>query len=180
VTNHFRPSSDPGEVVQQIARYQPRLRAFIRCLVVRAADVDDLLQEVNIVLWEKANQFEAGTNFWAWASQIARYKVLNRIRSYGRERLVFDDAFLTELAEAAERRSERLEERLAALGECLQKLPPAQRRLLDLRYADDKSLGDIADEFNRPEGSLRQTLYRIRGALLTCIELKLAENSPPA
>ncbi|MEZ6040006.1 MAG: hypothetical protein R3C20_05840 [Planctomycetaceae bacterium] len=41
-------------LVQEIARCQPRLRAFMRCLLVRQGDVDDLLQEVNAVLWEKA------------------------------------------------------------------------------------------------------------------------------
>lgn len=41
-------------LVQEIARCQPRLRAFARCLRVRQSDVDDVLQEVNAVLWEKS------------------------------------------------------------------------------------------------------------------------------
>ncbi|MEZ5948397.1 MAG: sigma-70 family RNA polymerase sigma factor [Planctomycetaceae bacterium] len=77
-------------LVQEIARCQPRLRAFVRCLLVRQCDVDDLLQEVNAVLWEKAEEFQPGTDFWAWASQIARFKALNLIRKHARERLVFD------------------------------------------------------------------------------------------
>lgn len=168
------PSVQAGAVVQLIARHQPRIRAFIRCLLVRSEDVDDLLQEVNLVLWEKAGEFRPGTDFWAWASQVARFKALNRIRSYSRERLVFDDTFLAELADAAERKSQQpFDERLNALASCLQKLPPAQRHLIDLRYASDKSIEDIAREISRPEGSLRQTLYRIRGTLLACIELRL-------
>ena len=63
-----------NEVVQQIARHQSRLRAFVRCLLVRSSDVDDLLQQVNVVLWEKADEFQPGTDFGAWASQIARFK----------------------------------------------------------------------------------------------------------
>jgi hypothetical protein len=40
-------------VVQEIARHQARLRGLVRCLLVQPSDVDDLLQEVNLVLWEK-------------------------------------------------------------------------------------------------------------------------------
>jgi len=75
----------PNPVVQEIARHQSRLRAFVRCLMVRSSDVDDLLQEINVVLWEKCDEFQPGSDFWAWASQIARFKVLNQVRKYGRD-----------------------------------------------------------------------------------------------
>jgi RNA polymerase sigma-70 factor (ECF subfamily) len=58
-------------IVQKIARCQTRRRAFVRCLLVRSDDVDDVLQDINAVLWEKADEFKPGTDFWAWASQIA-------------------------------------------------------------------------------------------------------------
>ena len=162
------------EIVQEIARHQTRLRAFVRCLLVRSADVDDLVQEINAVLWEKADEFEQGTNFWAWASQIARFKALNKIRKYGRERLVFDDEMLSRIASVAESRLDNLDGRREALGECLNALPPSQRQLIDLRYASGQTIETIADSISRPAGSVRQTLYRIRLALLKCIQSKLA------
>ncbi len=69
-------------VVGEIARYQSRLRAFVRCLLVRPSDVDDILQEINSVLWQKANEFQPGSDFWAWASQIARFEALNHLRTW--------------------------------------------------------------------------------------------------
>ena len=45
-------------IVQEIARCQTRLRAFVRCLFVRSDDVDDVLQDINAVLWEKADEFK--------------------------------------------------------------------------------------------------------------------------
>jgi RNA polymerase sigma-70 factor (ECF subfamily) len=167
-------------VVQEIARHQARLRGFVRCLLVRTSDIDDLLQEVNVVLWEKADEFQPGTDFWAWASQIARFKVLNQVRKYGRERLVFDDAALERMAEIAERKSEALDARREALDHCLKQLPPGQRQLLDLRYASDQSIEKIAETIGRPAGSIRQTLYRVRAALLACIEGQLAPEVKPS
>lgn len=118
----------------------------MRCLFVHAKDVDDVLQGINAALWEKADSFQMGTDSWAWASQIARFEALNQIRKYGRDRLVFDDEIIYRLATIAESRLQSFEDRREALSECL----------------------------TRPQVSIRQTLYRIREALLSCIEGKLA------
>ena len=166
----------PTEMVQLIAQHQSRLRGFVRSLLIRPEDVDDLVQEVNLVLWEKADQFESGTSFWAWASQIARFKVLNRLRSYGREKLVFDESFIAELADVAEDRLTEIEPRRHALDHCLRQLPTTQRRLLDLRYFDGKSIEEVAGETDRPAGSIKQTLYRVRAGLRSCIEERLIQN----
>jgi RNA polymerase sigma-70 factor (ECF subfamily) len=163
-----------NQVVSEIARHQSRLRAFVRCLLVRASDVDDLLQDVNVVLWEKADEFQPGTDFWAWASQIARFKVLNHVRKLERERLVFDAELLNKLADIASLRVRDVDRRREALDHCLKELPPPQRQLIDLRYASGQSVESIAESIGRPAGSIRQTLYRIRRALQACIEGRLA------
>jgi len=165
------PSS--SEIVALIARHQPRLRGLVRCLLIRASDVEDVLQEVNSVLWEKAGEFEAGTDFLAWASQIARFKALNHVRKYSRDRLVFDDKLINELADLAQERLTQIDHRRDALESCLNSLPPPQRQLIDLRYAGGHAIESIAEIIGRPQASIRQTLYRVRQALLTCIESKL-------
>ena len=141
--------------------------------MVRPSEVDDLLQEVNVVLWEKCDEFQPGTDFWAWASQIARFKALNHIRKYSRDRLVFDNALLDELADLACQRLAQIEDRRQALEQCLSQLPPAQRQLIDLRYTGGHAIESIAQIIGRPHASIRQTLYRIRQSLLACIESKL-------
>jgi RNA polymerase sigma-70 factor (ECF subfamily) len=167
-------------VVQEIARHQPRLRGLLRCLLAQANDVDDLLQEVNLVLWEKADQFRPGTDFWAWTSQIARFKALNQARKLGRERLVFDMEVLERLADVASQRLQTPDHRRVALDHCLKQLPPSQRQLVDLRYASGQTIDKIAESIGRPAGSIRQTLYRIRAALLACIEGQLTAESTKA
>ncbi len=166
-------NSNLSEIVGLIARHQSRLRGLVRCLLVRPADVEDVLQEINSVLWEKASEFQAGTDFWAWASQIARFKALNHIRKYSRDRLVFDDQWLNELADLAEERLSQIDHRRDALEGCLNELPPPQRQLIDLRYAGGHAIESIAEIIGRPQASIRQTLYRVRQTLLACIQSKL-------
>jgi RNA polymerase sigma-70 factor (ECF subfamily) len=186
-TSHHRPrtklstqgnSLDPhSEVVGLIAQHQSRLRGFLRALLAGHDDVDDLLQEVNMVLWKKAGDFEIGTDFWAWSSEVARFKVMERMRSYSRDRLVFDESFINELADMAAERAAGFDDERAALRGCMERLPTAQRVLLEMRYSRSLSITCIADEMNRPSGSIRQTLYRIRGLLLDCIESRLETQS---
>jgi RNA polymerase sigma-70 factor (ECF subfamily) len=166
--------SHRNAVVQEIARHQSRLRGFVRCLLVHSSDVDDVLQDINTVLWEKADDFEPGTDFWAWASQIARFKILNQARKYGRERLVFDLSILERIADVLDQRLQTLDERRVALDHCLKQLPPSQRQLIELRYSSSQTIDKIGQSIGRPAGSIRQTLYRIRAALQDCIERQLA------
>ena len=173
-------SEEMGLLVQEIARHQARLRGFVRCLLIRPGDVDDILQEVNAVLWEKASEFQPGSDFWAWASQIARFKVLNHVRKLGRERLVFDDEVLEQLAEIAASKLGPLDQRRSALDHCLQQLPPPQRQLIDLRYTAGQTIELIGESIGRPAGSVRQTLYRIRTALQACIERQMTLGGDPS
>jgi RNA polymerase sigma-70 factor (ECF subfamily) len=166
-------NSNHSEIVSHIARHQPRLRGLVRCLLVRSSDVEDVLQEVNSVLWEKAGDFQPGTDFWAWASQIARFKTLNHIRKYNRDRLVFDDVLLGDIADLAQQKLSQIDHRRDALEGCLNELPPAQRQLIDLRYSGGHAIESIAERIGRPQASIRQTLYRVRQVLLACIESKM-------
>ena len=71
-----QPSQKTGDFVQLMIGCQSRLYAFIMSLVCDPEHAADILQQTNIVMWEKSDQFEPGTNFTAWTFQIARYQVL--------------------------------------------------------------------------------------------------------
>ena len=58
-------------VVQRIATCQDRLFAYILTLVPRRDVARDILQETNLVLWRRREEFVAGTSFVAWASKVA-------------------------------------------------------------------------------------------------------------
>jgi len=166
-------------IVHEIARHQSRIRGLVRCLLVRRDYVEDMLQEVNAVLWEKGGEFKSGTDFWAWASQIVRFKVLNYLRKTKRDFLIFDDQLLEQIADLTLTRLEELEDRRMALERCLQKLPAAQRQLIDLRYSTGESLDQMSVMLKRPVGSIRQTLFRIRAVLQQCIETQLRNEVEP-
>lgn len=164
---------------RELTRHQARLRGLIRCLLFNRQDVEDVWQDTNVLLLRKAADFRPGSDFWAWSSQVARYQVLTHCKKLKRDRLVFSDELLATLATELGDRVAEIDDRRAALDACLTKLPAPQRQLLELRYGPKSSIEEIAVSLERSAGAIRQALFRIREALLACIERRLATEGAP-
>ena len=98
---------ETDEFVTLLTQAQQTLYACILSLLPDRVAANDVLQETNLTLWHKAEDFEPGTNFLAWATRIARYHVLNYRRKRQRDRLVFDEALFAELCDRQAARSRR-------------------------------------------------------------------------
>ena len=164
------------EFIRELTAAQSSLRAYVFSLLPDHTAAQDILQQVNLTLWRKADEFQLGTSFLAWACRAAYFHVLTYRRGMRRDRLVFNDEVFAYLAE---RQGERLAERgsgerAAALRGCLEKLPPNSRRLLESRYAPGGSVKTLAQADGRSVAALSQILYRIRDTLQECIETALA------
>ena len=167
---------DSSQFVCLLTEYQNAIYAYILTLISDRSRARDLLQETNLTLWKKAKDFEEGTNFLAWARKVAYFHVLAFRRKMARDRLVFDDDVLDYLAERQDERADEVSNKTEALRVCLQKLPKAQRELVQARYQPGGSVKDMAENMQRSVGSISQTLYRIRHTLLTCIEKTMAQQ----
>lgn len=166
--------SNTEEFVQLLAGSQNRLHAYIRTLVPRPEEANDVLQETNLVMWRKSSDFVPGTKFGAWACKIAYYQVMAHRRDCGRDRHLFDDDLVGDLAQAAESRTADMEDRQLALRDCLKQLPQQQSELIEQRYQTGSSVEQMAASHGWSPGAVATRLYRIRRVLLNCIHQKLA------
>ena len=108
------PTGDAGseEFVRELTNHQSSMLGYIRSLAPGGSGARDLLQEVNITLWQKRDSFELGTNFKAWAFQTIRYHILNhRRRLVSQGWLVFDDDLIERMSPEFEMEPDGLEER---------------------------------------------------------------------
>lgn len=159
-------------IVGLIARHQPEIHRYVLSLLPNRMLADDVVQETNLVLWRKASEYDPAQAFLPWALTIALYQVKAARRDAGRDRHVFDDSLVEVLAaECLEEHAGDLEH---ALEKCLQELPEKQRQLILARYAPGSSVQDLAAERQQSPTALSLALMRIRKALETCIERKLA------
>jgi RNA polymerase sigma-70 factor, ECF subfamily len=164
------------EFVHLLTAHQEVLRVFVHSLLPNHADIMDLVQEVNMVLWDKRDLFCPGSNFGAWARQIARNKVMNHctmLRKRGWQVLTAE--ILGRLADEAQLpESAEMESRRQALTVCLERLTPENRQLLWARYTSPEEMKLHSTRMGRSHESLRVTLFRLRGWLRECMDHRLS------
>jgi RNA polymerase sigma-70 factor (ECF subfamily) len=174
------PVAAPSEeFIHLFTRHQRRLYLLILAQLGHVADAEEALQETNVVILAKHQQFVPGTNFFAWAAQIAHFEVLKSRQRKRRDRLRFPEAFVDAIAVEAEDHLNDLDLRRQALASCLEKLRESDRDLIRKRYQPGASGKFEAEVLNRPANSVYQSIGRIRRTLLECIRRRLAAESLP-
>ncbi len=153
-----------------LRRHQTQLFGYIYSLVHDLDDADDLFQQASLVLWDKFEEFDRARSFISWACGVARFEVLNFIRSRHRNRLYFCDELNLALIAAQEvHDDERIEERRDALSCCMKKLRERDCALLEACYGRSATVGEVAASSGRSTHSIHNSLRRIRRALFECV-----------
>jgi RNA polymerase sigma-70 factor, ECF subfamily len=164
-------------VAQLLATHQQRLSAFIRQLIPLRSDAEDVLQEVNLFIWQHADEFQPGSNFAAWAYQIARNRVMNFYKKKPVKAVRFSQTVLEQLAAGADIDGDFSPSRLRALEQCLQKLSAKDQTLAVLRYESGATTQSVAERSKRSLKGVYHSLNRIRMTLLDCIQRTLASEA---
>lgn len=137
---------------------------------------EEIVQEVFLRLWDNAEQFDPdrGT-FKAWFMAIARYRVLDELRTRSRRDRVLIAEEIDHLLAITGDPSVDVEEEVwlrecgDALLEALRDLPPEQRRAIVLAYFGGLSHSSIAEHLDKPLGTIKKRirlgLQKLRRAL---------------
>ncbi len=157
--------------------HEEALRGFVRALVVSREQAREVMQEVAAVLWRKFDHLASAEDFRKWAFGIARLEALAAARDHARDRHVFSETLLQELALEAEESADLFEAERSALQRCVEKLPPPQRALVAAAYESGTRIDEVAARLGRTAMAVYKTLHRIRMALLDCTERELAREA---
>lgn len=173
------PMVEPPEqqVILLFVRNQTRIRGFIVSLLGDLAAAEDVLQETFLVVQRKASEFRPGSNFIAWAFQIARFQVMKAQVHHKRENDRFSPETLESLAASAPEQAFD-ENRLTALPGCVAKLAPQARRIVDLFYEHEHRPTEIARILSWTPTAVSVALCRARRFLRTCIEHQVRSGTP--
>jgi len=172
------PAGAPQPSATQIAEFERLfhqcegdLQAFIFALLPHWTDAEDVLQRTRIVLWQKFDHYKDGSNFRAWALQIARFEVSNFRRTQKSDRLCFDEALVASLADVRTSMVAELDRRRATLEQCLRKLRASDRQIIRHCYGPRAtSTKEAAARLHRPVNTLYKALNRIRRTLTECVQ----------
>lgn len=169
-------ASPPEEFIRCFSAAQRPLFLYLLPMLGNPVDAEEVLQETNVVIWKKWQQFELGTNFIAWGRTIARLEVFRYRRNKNNRVALLDDDILELVASRLELEGSTLESRRReALSTCVEKLKPSDREIVRLRYETDSNGDQVAKKLGRPPNSVYQSLGRIRRVLMKCIEQQVKE-----
>jgi RNA polymerase sigma-70 factor (ECF subfamily) len=166
----------PNWLAAKLTEAQPALFARVCLMLGGAHDAWDVLQNANKVILEKASEVHSPEGFSRWAYTVVRFEVMAFQKRNSRQRQLSDPSVLEKIAHCAESQRAAAQDQLAALVECMKRLPERQRQCVALRYDESMSLREIAVKFNRSENGMAALLHRARQSLANCIERTLARR----
>jgi RNA polymerase sigma-70 factor (ECF subfamily) len=160
-----------------MTRHQRQIFSYIYVLVPNRTDAEDLLQETSLVICEKFNEFREGTDFVAWACQIAYWRVRYSRQKFARSKVLFDQEIVDVVAKTASAMADEMDERHEALARCLQQLHPRDRELLIARYEPGGGVEEAARRSGRTIPTAYKALARLRKLLLDCVSTRMAGDA---
>jgi RNA polymerase sigma-70 factor (ECF subfamily) len=136
-----------------------RVYAFIARRVGDRDAAEDLTSEVFHKALANLRRFEwRGVPFAGWLLKIAGNAITDRAQRSGKELAVDDPPEMS--AEARTLVDLEEVERRASLFRLVDQLPEDQRRVIAMRFAEEKSIREIAEALGRTEGAVKQLQFR--------------------
>jgi RNA polymerase sigma-70 factor, ECF subfamily len=145
---------DPGRFAELYETNFERVYAFIVRRVQNRHEAEDLTAEVFHHALANLARFEwRGVPFAVWLFRIATNAIADRGRKL---KLTVDAAEADDLDQSNWQEIERR----ATLFQLVNSLPEDQRSVVVKRFVEQKTVRDIAREFGRSEGAIKQLQFR--------------------
>ena len=148
---------DPARFAELYEINFGRVYAFIARRVPNRDEAEDLTSEVFHKALANLPRFKwRGAPFAAWLFRIAANMIADRSKRTTKERDISEADEPTDLTQIS---LEEIEFR-AQIFRLVDALPVDQRRVIAMRFAEEKSVRAIADEMGRTEGAVKQLQFR--------------------
>lgn len=148
---------DPGRFAELYELNFHRVYAYIARRVPDRSEAQDLTAHVFQQALANIGKFKwRGAPFVTWLYRIAANAIADHARKKSREAA---DAESTTTNTAVDSDLEQIERR-AQLFRAVAALPEDQRKVIQLRFGEEKSIREIASDLNRSEGAVKQLQFR--------------------
>lgn len=137
--------------------FAPRLKAFLLRTGIGAAQAEEIVQEVMLLVWRKADQFDPHrAQVSAWIYQIARNRHIDLVRK--EKRPLPEDVVEEPGAEPDATQILAIEQEADLLRSALAKLKPDQREAIEKAYLGELSHQQISDQTGLPLGTIKSRI----------------------
>lgn len=145
--------------------YAKPLYSFAVRILNDHGEAEDTLQEVFIVIWQKAHSFdEVLSKPFSWAMRITRNKAIDRLRVRQRRWRMFgvnaDNLILAEMKDKIQPVENFCQDQLSLMRAAINELPDEQRRPIELAFFSGLVHFEIAAELGEPLGTIKARIRR--------------------
>lgn len=154
---------DEEALAQLYDLYSTVLFGLIRTIVNNKEIAEDLLQELFLLVWKRAERFDASKgSVYTWLVTLARNKSIDKIRSksYRMQQKNKADEHSVLFAnlvsdEKSPYESMWLDKKTEILRNALNSIPDKQREVIEIAYFEGFSQSKIAETYNIPLGTVK-------------------------
>jgi RNA polymerase sigma-70 factor (ECF subfamily) len=154
-----------------VVKYQRRVARHVARWVKRAADVEDVVQDVFIKVYRGLASFKGDSAFYTWVYQIARNTAFNFLSRQSRVVVLRDDHLPDDSDERSDEQGsdhedperQLLAQQISETVElAMKKLQPELAEALVLYEVEGKQYKEIAQMLQIPIGTVRTRIFRAR------------------
>ncbi len=171
---------DQKAYAELMQRYREPIYFMLLKMVNNKDDADDLTIEAFGKAFKRLGQYTPQFAFSTWLFKIASNNCIDYIRKKRIRAISIDQGFMNDDGDTIEISvkdsvldpAEQLqrEERISKMRMIVDKLKPRYRRLVELRYFEEKAYEEIAEELNLPLGTVKAQLFRAREFLFQMMQ----------
>jgi len=158
VTGLLRSRRYDGAFGLLLDRYQEKVFRLAFSMLKEAGRAEEVTQDIFLKVWEALPSYDGRAAPSTWLYTIARNACLSAVRRESYRRTV-------PLEGCGERPGRETLSPRAEIKQLLERLPRVQREVITLFYLEDKSVQDVAQMLDLPQGTVKSHLHRARRAL---------------
>ena len=147
------------------ARHHVRLYRYLVRLTRNEATAEELMNEVFLECWRKADRFEGRSAVSTWLFSIGHNRAISQMRKRREDQL--DDDAATQLADASDTPevTEQKRGKAAIMRACMEELSTDHREIIDLVYYQEASVAEAAEILAIPENTVKTRMFYARKKL---------------
>jgi RNA polymerase sigma-70 factor (ECF subfamily) len=174
--------NDEQAYADLMKRYKKPVYHMILKMVRNVDDAEDLTIEAFAKAFRSLSRFKKDYTFSTWLFRIATNNAIDFIRKKKLETMSLDTSFKDDSGESVtidveDNELNPMEEtiksqKIQLIRIFVDKLPPKYQRLVKLRYFDELSYEEIAQELEAPLGTVKAQLHRARELMYDLVKGK--------
>jgi RNA polymerase sigma-70 factor (ECF subfamily) len=147
------------------ARHHVRVFRFVLRFAGNESIAEEVVNEVFLEAWRHAQDFKGTSQVGTWLLSIARFKTISERRRRSESQL--DESVAAAIEDPSDTPAASMEkhERSDILGECLAKLTPIHREVINLIYYQGKKIEEVAQSVGAPISTIKTRMHYARNRM---------------